>query len=195
MPTVTSSLFRTSSYFQTNKQTNERTNERTNKQTNKQKRWQDSRQFPKNYTRHSRKAKAAMSMWLCVYLLSEQSTKDSMFWKSMNAVIIEKYYLAWKLLTDLNFERHYKGRWSVLLSQSLSSIAVEPNPFCQIMSTATKSILITELTQPFRFRSRTRAQLGSELVKGYFSGPRYFSSYDGKRPEKIESQTHYSAHL
>ena len=24
------------------------------------------------------------------------------------------------------------------------------------------------------------------------SGPRYFSSYDGRRPEKIESETHFS---
>ena len=140
MPTATSSLFRTSSYFQTNKQTNQRTNERTNERTNKQtnKQTETVARFPtisQELHKTLAKAKAAMSIWLCVYLLSEQSTKDSVFWKSVNAVIIEKYYLAWKLLTDLNFERHYKGRWSVLLSQSLSSIAVEPNPFCQIMST------------------------------------------------------------
>ena len=32
----------------------------------------------------------------------------------------------------------------------------------------------------------------SLVLKGYFSGPRYFLSNDGKRPEKIESETHFS---
>ena len=31
---------------------------------------------------------------------------------------------------------------------------------------------------------------GSNGLKGYVSGPRYLSSYDGKRQKKIESETH-----
>ena len=29
-------------------------------------------------------------------------------------------------------------------------------------------------------------------LRGHFSGPRHFASYDGKRPEKIESETRFS---
>ena len=36
-----------------------------------------------------------------------------------------------------------------------------------------------------------RLMTRGEIHTFYFSGPRYFSSYDGKRPEKIESQTHF----
>ena len=44
-----------------------------------------------------------------------------------------------------------------------------------------------------RYAASQEAKKGCKVqkqLKGHFSGPRYFSSYDVKRPEKIESETH-----
>ena len=52
-------------------------------------------------------------------------------------------------------------------------------------------VITTEMTLRWNCTNSYNSQ-AIVTSKGYFSGPRYFLSYDGKRLEKIESQTHFS---